>query len=94
MQHWYVHYRLPHAQCSAFAARVDVMLNTIAATTSVRGRLPRRDKDDAQYVTLMEQYDGIADPTAFAAELANAVRDSGMAGEVIAQQRVERFEDL
>jgi hypothetical protein len=94
MQHWYVYYKLPRAQLSSVAARVDAMFNVIAATTSVRGRLLKRDDGDAQHVTLMEQYDDIADPATFTAAHANAVRGSGLSSELIAQRHVERFEDL
>ena len=94
MQHWYVYYKLPRAQVSAVAASVDAMFKVIAAATSVLGRLLGRSDDIAQQVTLMEQYDHITDPAAFAAAYADAVRSSDLPAELITQRRVERFEDL
>ena len=94
MQHWYVYYKLPRAQVAATAARVRAMLDAVAASTSVRGRLLRRADDDADTLTLMEQYDHIADPQSFGAGLAQAVNNAGLPAGVIAQRRLERFEEF
>jgi hypothetical protein len=94
MQYWYVYYKLPRTQQSETAARVRAMLKVISAATSVRGRLLRRDDRDAQTMTLMEQYDHIADPAAFEVALNSAVRDSGLPAALIEQRHVERFEEF
>jgi hypothetical protein len=93
MQHWYVYYKLPRAQIAETAARVRAMQDALAATTAVHGRLLRRVEDDVQTMTLMEQYDRIADPHAFAAGLATAVAGAGLPAPLLAQRRIERFED-
>ncbi len=92
MQHWYVYYKLPRTQAAETAARVRAMQDALAATTAVHGRLLRRVEDDAQTMTLMEQYDRIADPRAFAAKLAAAVAGAGLPA--LAQRRIERFEEF
>jgi len=94
MQHWYVYYQLPRAQLAATAACVRAMLNAISASTSVRGRLLKRDDPDATTMTLLEQYDDIADPAAFEAALRSAVQRSGLSAQVVGRRRVERFEDF
>lgn len=94
MQHWYVYYKLPRARYAETAARVGAMLDEIARTTSVRARLLRRAGEESNDVTLMEQYERIADPHGFAAALDAAVRGAGLAADVVAQRRIERFEEL
>lgn len=93
MQHWYVYYKLPRAQAAQIAARVRLMQDALAAAAPVRGRLLRRVDDDGQTMTLMEQYDRIDDPADFESRLARAVAAAGLSAEIVAQRRVERFED-
>jgi len=94
MQNWYVYYKLPRDRIPDVVEQVRVMLQTVATNTSVHGRLLRRVDDDVHNITLMEQYEHIADPTAFAAALAAATLCAGLPAELIAQRRVERFEEL
>ncbi|MGE5338975.1 MAG: DUF4936 family protein [Gemmatimonadota bacterium] len=94
MQHWYVYYKLPRERFGETAAQVRAMIDLLGTSAAVKGRLLKRDDGDQQSITLMEQYDSIADPGAFAAELAAALRSSGLPAELIALRRVERFEDV
>lgn len=94
MQHWYVYYKLPRAEYAETAARVGAMLDEIARTTSVRTRLLRRTGERSDDITLMEQYERIADPQRFAAELDEALRGAALPADVVAQRRVEKFEEI
>ncbi len=93
MEHWYVYYKLPREKAEATASRVHGMLEALAANAAVHGRLLKRVDNDAHTMTLMEQYERIADPQHFATELAQAVASAGLPDEAIAQRRIERFED-
>ncbi len=94
MQHWYVYYKLPRARFRETASQVRAMMSVLGTTAAAQGRLLKRADSDEQSITLMEQYDGIADPRAFAADLAAALGRSGLPDDLVALRRVERFEEI
>jgi len=93
MQHWFVYYKLDAATAPALAPRLRELLREVAAATGVRGRLMRRADESGERVTLMEVYDGIAQPQAFAAEFDRVTARVRLPAALLAQRRVERFED-
>lgn len=93
MQHWYVYYKLDRADAIAWVPGIRRMQESIGRATGVRTRLLRRT-DDAEQATLLEVYEQIAEPDAFARTLAEAVDRAGLPATIIAQRRSERFEEL
>jgi hypothetical protein len=92
MEHWFVYYKLPAAEVAAVAARVRAMMGDLQAATGVRGRLQQRsDRRDGQE-TLMEIYEGVAEPAEFGVALAAAVH-SHLPPTLALARHVERFED-
>ncbi|MEF9996438.1 MAG: DUF4936 family protein [Burkholderiaceae bacterium] len=93
MEHWYVYFKLPAAEVAAVAERIRIMQGALAAASGVHGSLIRR-VEVGETVTLMEVYERISDPQAFAAQLADASTHAGLAPELIAARRTERFCEL
>ena len=93
MEHWYVYYKVPAADTAAVAKRVRSMFNALG-DSAPRGCLLQRVDAEEKDVTLMEVYEPVADGAAFASLLEGAVRASGLAKEIVAGRRVERFKDL
>ncbi len=93
MQHWFVYYKLDAVSAAALAPRLREVLGQVADATGVRGRLMRRADEAGERSTLMEVYEGIAQPQAFAAALEEAVDRAGLPPALRAQRRTERFED-
>jgi len=92
MQHWFVYYKLEPQAARELAPRLRQMQSD-AAAGEVQTRLMRRADESGGVVTLLEVYDGIADPHAFEARLAVAYRRAGLPESLAAQRRLERFED-
>jgi hypothetical protein len=92
MQHWFIYYKLEPQAARELAPRLRQM-QCDAAAGEVQARLMRRADESGGVVTLMEVYDGIADPQAFEARLAAAVRRADLPESLAAQRRLERFED-
>ena len=93
MQHWFVYYKLDRQMADDLAPTLRSMQRD-AAAGDVRARLMRRADSSDDRVTLMEVYDGIAEPAAFEGRLAQAVRRAGLPAALVAERRIERFEDL
>lgn len=89
-QSWFVYYKVPlpdSAEATRHARRIaDALSGRVTATPRVM-----RKVDDAGVATLMEIYEGIADPQAFAAAMHEALAGSGMADDLIRARRTERF---
>lgn len=97
MEHWYVYYKVAAADTAAVADRVRAMFNALgdgAPNARLMQRADSNDRAENDEVTLMEVYEPVADPQAFAALLEGAVDASGLAPSVVARRRVERFEDV
>jgi len=92
MQHWFVYYKLDPQSARELAPRLR-QLQSEAAAGEVQTRLMRRADEREGMVTLMEVYDGIAEPQAFEARLAAAVSRAGLPESLAAKRRLERFED-
>ena len=92
MQNWFVYYKLEPQAARELAPRLRQM-QVEAAAGNVQARLMRRTDDREGMVTLMEVYNGIAEPQAFEARLAAAVSRAGLPETLTAQRRLERFED-
>jgi hypothetical protein len=84
----YVYYRIDPAQAGLAAARIDALLNTIAAHCRQPPRRLNRCDDAA---TWMEIYEGIADFAAFAAALSAAVQAHGCAAFTQGERHLECF---
>ena len=72
-EHWFVYYKLPAADLAAWLPRSEVLLRAVARDGGVQGRLLQRADEAAGLTTLMEVYEGIADPVRFGAALEAAV---------------------
>lgn len=90
-ENWYVYYPAPVA--SDALPRLRAMQRQLAQASGVAARIEARAAADAT-PTWMEVYEGVADPQAFAAQLADALAASGLQQELPAQRRVERFRPL
>lgn len=90
-ENWYVYYPAPAAPDAL--PRLRAMQRQLAQASGTVARLEERAAADAT-PTWMEVYEGIADPRAFAAQLAAALQASGLQRELPAQRRVERFRPL
>lgn len=76
LEHWYVYYKLDAQQLAAWLPHAPHLLERVRAATGVQGRLLQRAdgaRQAAGVATLMEVYDGIAEPQAFATALDAAV---------------------
>jgi hypothetical protein len=93
VQHWFVYYKLDRQTAKDLEPRLRSMQRD-AASGDVRARLMRRTDSADGLVTLMEVYDGIAEPAAFEGRLAAAVGRAGLPASLAAERRIERFEDL
>ena len=94
MQQWFVYYKLDAAAAREAEPSVRRMQAQIARRSGVRPRLMRRCDDAGPLVTLMEVYEGIAQPQEFERLLADAVLDAGLPAAAATQRRAERFEEL
>jgi len=92
MQHWFVYYKLDRTAASELEPRVRKMQQEVGAATGVRTRLMRRaDRDEA--TTLLEVYEQIAAPEDFDRALTAAVDRAALPTQLVAQRRIERFEE-
>jgi hypothetical protein len=66
----------------------------VAAERGVRARLMRRADTADGSVTLLEVYEGVAQPGPFEQALSAAVARAGLPALLVEQRRTERFEDL
>lgn len=71
---YYIYYRVASGESGRAERIVGSLLEDVRKRTGVAGRLLHRRDDPA---TWMEVYEGIADESAFAASLADAVERSG-----------------
>lgn len=94
MQHCFVYYKLDAAAAREIEPRLRGMQQQIAASGGVQVRLMRRADVHDGPVTLLEVYDGIERPDAFAQVLSAAVAGAGLPASLVEQRRTERFEDL
>jgi hypothetical protein len=94
MQHWFVYYRIEAAAADDLAPRLRAMLRDVATASGARTRLLRRADSSDGAVTLLEVYEGIAAPQVFATELAAALQRTDLPQSLLAQRRVEKFEDV
>jgi hypothetical protein len=84
----YVYYRIDPGQAGLAAARIDGLLNTLAAHCSQPPRRLNRCDDAA---TWMETYEGIADFARFSAALNSAVRTFDCAAFTQGERHLECF---
>lgn len=92
-QNWFIYYKLPATDAALVAERVRVMQGALAAASGVHGRLLRRP-EDGPVITFMETYEGIADPAAFEAQIADAAAHAGLPQAWLDARRTERFCEL
>ena len=88
MRDVYVYYRIDPAQAALAAARIDALLDALAAHCS---RPPRRLARCDDPATWMEIYEGIADPETFSADLNAAVRALGCEAFTHGERHLECF---
>ena len=84
----YVYYRIDPAQAMLAAARIDALLDTMAAHCNAPPRRLQRC-DDAS--TWMEVYEGIADRAVFVAALQSAVAAQGCTAVIHGERHLECF---
>jgi hypothetical protein len=94
MQHWFVYYKLDASAARDLEPCLRRMQRQVAAASGVRTRLMRRADADGDPVTLLEVYDGIAQPAAFEAALAAALAHAGLPASLAAQRRTEKFDEI
>ncbi len=87
--HYFVWYRVP-GDAAAARAIVDALQRDVASRTRVVGRLLTRTGAPP---TWMEVYEGVGDPAAFEAALADAVTRHGVAAHAPEGRHVESFVD-
>lgn len=75
MTDYYVYYKIDPAHAAATRGAALALLDAVAVSSGVHGRLMRR-ADDAR--TWMEVYERVADPPAFEQALEVAVAKSGL----------------
>jgi len=90
-ENWYIYYPAPAAADAL--PRLRAMQRQLAQASGIVARIEARAAADAT-PTWMEVYEGVADPQAFAAQLADALQASGLQGELPSQRHVERFRPL
>ena len=90
MESWFVYYKVTAADADAALARAQRVVAALRDRTAAPPRVMRK-LDGADHVTLMEVYDNVRDPEAFASALAAALSANGFAADEIARRRVERF---
>lgn len=84
----YVYYRIDPAQAALAAARIDALLDVLAAHCR---RPPRRLARCDDPATWMETYEGVADLEAFSADLNAAVRALGCEAFTHGKRHLECF---
>jgi hypothetical protein len=94
MQHWFVYYKLAPSSARELEPRLRGMQAEVAAERGVQARLMRRADSAEGAVTLLEVYEGIAQPGPFEQALSAAVARAGLPAPLVEQRRTERFEDL
>ncbi len=94
MQHWFVYYKLGPSAARELEPRLRRMQHEVAEASGVAARLLRRADGDGGLATLLEVYDGISQPDAFEASLAEAVARAALPASLVEQRRTERFEEL
>ncbi len=87
--HYFVWYRVP-GDAGAARARVDALQRELESRTGVIGRLLMRPGAPP---TWMEIYEGVRDPSAFEAALAEVAAHHGVAAHAPAGRHVESFVD-
>jgi hypothetical protein len=92
-ENWYVYYPAPHDGSSEALRQLRAMQQRVSTGGVSRVRIEERVGAPAT-PTWMEVYEGIENPTAFAAMLESAVRDSLLPVELTATRRIERFRCL
>jgi len=90
-ENWYVYYPAPDVADAL--PRLRAMQHQLAQASGIVARIEERAAADAT-PTWMEVYEGIADPQAFATQLAEALQTTGLHRELPSQRRVERFRPL
>ena len=93
MQHWFVYYKLAPAVARDVEPRLRRLQQEVAAASGVRTRLMRRADGGDGLATLLEVYDGIAQPDSFEAALTAAVARAGLPASLVEQRRTEKFEE-
>lgn len=92
MQYWFVYYKLDRTAASELEPRVRLMQQEVGAATGVQTKLMRRaDRDEA--TTLLEVYERVAEPSEFNRALAAAIDRAALPAQLVAQRRIERFEE-
>jgi hypothetical protein len=88
--HYFIYYRVRPQAIEPATAAVATLQARLAAACGIAGRCLRR-ADDAG--SLMEIYEGVADPAAFERSLDALVRDSGVMEWLVAgeQRHMEKF---
>ncbi|MCU0764895.1 MAG: DUF4936 family protein [Burkholderiaceae bacterium] len=94
MQHWFVYYKLDPASARAVEPALRAMLSRLAADCGVRARLLRRADGADGAVTLLEVYEGVERPETFDGSLSSALSRAALPATLVAQRRIERFEDV
>ncbi len=94
MEHWYVYYKLPAVDLDAVLPSIRALLAAVEHGSGARVRLQTRVDVPDGIATVMEIYEGIADPAAFGPRLAHAVESSSLPTAVRSGRRTERFRTL
>jgi hypothetical protein len=88
--HYYVYYRVAVAHAAAARRAIAAVLMLLERRVGVAGHLLRRQDEPLLW---MEVYDGVRDPAAFEAALAQLLDERGFAGFLApgSTRKVERF---
>lgn len=89
MECWFIYYKLPASEAHRCAEALRPLLAALSAATGVTARLLRRTDESGETATLMEVYETIANPQAFAAALEAALPHWPQVAQGV--RRVERF---
>jgi Domain of unknown function (DUF4936) len=92
-ENWYIYYPAPRDGGMEALQRLRAMQQRVSTSGVSRVRIEERVGAPAT-PTWMEVYEGVQNPSAFAAVLDSAVRDSQLPVELTAARRIERFRGL
>ena len=89
-----MYYKLPAADLTSLTPRLHALAASVGSTTGVHPKLQTRVDTPGGIATVMEIYEGVADPALFGRQLDAALAASGLPAALVDGRRAERFRTL